>query len=834
MQVQPITATTQDHLPIADIVEDIVLLKNGGAALVLSSTSLNFSLLSEREQEAILFAYAAFLNSLSFSAQILVRSEKKDIGRYLAFLEEARARQTNPRLSQMMQEYEAFVSATVKKKGVLSKRFFIVIPFSSLELGVKQAVSGIVRKSKQLPYSRSYIIKKAKTTLYPKRDHVLRQTGRLGLKLKQLTTNELIDLFLELYNPAERDKLLSRYKVTALSEVETLVPAGESVTDIIAPRQMEVDFSHLTVDGTLYRTLFVSGYPRFVSAGWLDPIINFDHTLTLSLFIYPVEGKSVLDDLRRKIAEMEAEISTDIQRGRVVNPATQAKLEDALSLQEQLVKGAERFFQFAFYITIPASSLEELENVTKQVQSTLGALLITVRTASLSQEDGLVATLPLGFDPLTITRNMDTSSLATTFPFTSAELSQEEGVMYGINEDNGSLIIFDRFKLENPNATIFGTSGSGKSYFIKLEALRYLMLGAEIIIIDPESEYKALCEAVGGQFISFSFGSPSKINPFDMSALGAQTVQTPGENQLALKLLSLHSLFKVIMGTLAPTEEALLDRALILTYKAKGITPDPETHMKEPPLMEDLYKAFIGMEEPEAANLAARLEKFVKGSFMGIFDQPTTVDITSPFTVFSVRDLEEGLRPIAMFIVLDFIWTRIRRDIKKRLLIVDEAWHLMRFPDSALFLWSIAKRARKYWLGLSTITQDVEDFLSQDIGRAIVNNAALRILMKQSPSALDRVGEVFHLSEGEKQLILASDIGEGIFFAGPHHVAMRVVASEKEHGLVTTKPEEVIARDQPIQIPGVGLPAQAGNQVPVAPNQQSANQPVTRNPGPGT
>ncbi|MBI4059085.1 ATP-binding protein [Candidatus Microgenomates bacterium] len=552
---------------------------------------------------------------------------------------------------------------------------------------------------------------------------------------------------------------------------------------------MEIDFSFINMDNRLYRTIFVSGYPRFVTAGWLDPIINFDHTLNLSFFIYPVEGKTVLDDLRRKIAEMEAEISTDVQRGRIINPGTQAKLEDAIGLQEQLVRGAERFFQFGFYITIPADNREELENVTKQIQSTLGALLINAKPATLSQEDGFISSLPLGYDELTITRNMDTSSLSTTFPFTSAELSQEEGVMYGINEDNGSLIIFDRFKLENPNTTIFGTSGSGKSYFVKLEAVRYLMVGTEIIIIDPEAEYQTLCEAVGGQLISFSFGSPSKINPFDL-----QTVQAPGENQLALKLLSLHSLFKVIMGALTPQEEALLDRAMISTYRAKGITQDPQTHNREAPLMEDLYKTFIGMEEPEAANLAARLEKFVKGSFTGIFDQHTTVDITNPFTVFSVRDLEDALRPIAMFIILDFIWTRVRRDIKRRILIVDEAWHMMRYPDSAMFLWSVAKRARKYWLGLSTITQDVEDFLAQEIGKAIVNNAAMRILMKQSASAIDRVGEVFHLSEGEKQLLLSADIGEGIFFAGPHHVAMRSVASEKEHALITTKPEELAAR----------------------------------------
>lgn len=562
-----------------------------------------------------------------------------------------------------------------------------------------------------------------------------------------------------------------------------------SIQDLIAPPSLELDFTYVKVGNTYLRTLFVAGYPGFVSSNWLDPIINFDHSLDVSFFVYPVEGKSVLDDLRRKIAQMEAELATDMQRGRVPNPSTQAKLEDAKVLQEQLVRGTERFFQFSFYVTIPAQSLEELEQITQQVESTLGSLLIVAKKATLSMGDALHSTVPLGQDRLSITRNMDTTSLATTFPFTSAELSSNRGVMYGINEDNDSLVVFDRFSLENANSVIFATSGAGKSYAVKLEALRSLMLGTEVIVVDPESEYETLARAVGGEFVSFSFNSSSKINPFDLSG-----VYDPEENQLSLKILSLHSLFGIIMGQMDPTEQAILDRALIQTYKSKGVTLDPETQKNPPPLMEDLYKILLGMEETKAKSLADRLEKFIKGSFAGIFDQHTTVDLGKPFIVFSVRDLEEALRPIAMFVILDFIWTRVRRDFKKRLLVVDEAWHMMRYPDSAQFLYSVAKRARKYWLGLTTITQDVEDFLAQDIGKAIVTNAALKILMKQSPVAIERVGEVFNLSQGEKQLLLSADVGEGIFFAGANHVAIKIVASETEHKLVTSKPEEVAAK----------------------------------------
>lgn len=563
-----------------------------------------------------------------------------------------------------------------------------------------------------------------------------------------------------------------------------------SIQDLLAPRSLEIDFDHIKLNNKFLRTIFIAGYPRFVSPGWLDPIINFDHSLDISFFVYPIEGKTVLDGLRRKIAEMEAEIATDIQRGRIINPTTQAKLEDAHVLQEQLVKGAERFFQFSFYITTYADSKEQLSQITQQVESTLGSLLVVAKKATLQQEEALYSTLPLGIDKLSITRNMDTTSLATTFPFTSAELSSDRGVLYGINEDNDSLVVFDRFQLENYNSVVFATSGAGKSFAVKLEAIRSLMLGTEVFIIDPEAEYKSLAEAVGGEFLSFSFTSAAKINPFDLA-----TIQEPGENNLGLKILSLHSLFGIVMGQMSETEKAILDRALIATYKAKGVTPDPESQKRQPPLMEDLYKTLLGMEDPIARSLADRVEKFVKGSFRGIFDQHTNIDLKNPFTVFSVKDLEESLRPIAMVIILDFIWNRVKSELKKRILIVDEAWHMMRYPDTAQFLYSIAKRSRKYYLGLTTITQDVEDFLSKDIGKAIVTNSALRLLMKQSAAAIDSLAEVFKLSEGEKQLLLAADVGEGIFFAGPQHVAIRVVASEDEYALVTTKPQDILKRE---------------------------------------
>jgi hypothetical protein len=560
-----------------------------------------------------------------------------------------------------------------------------------------------------------------------------------------------------------------------------------SVKDIIAPSALEVDFDHIRIDSKYYRTCFVVGYPRFVGLNWLSTLINFDASLKVSMYIYPTDGKEILDDLRRKIAEMEAEISTDIQRGRVVNPSTQAKLEDALNLQTDLVKGEERFFQFGLYVTIEAPTKDELNRITKNLEAALGALMIISKKATLQMEEGFISTLPLCSDRIGVSRNMDTTSLATTFPFVSSDLSDDKGIMFGINEHNGSLVIFDRFSMQNYNSVVFASAGAGKSYMIKLEVMRSLMLGTEIIVIDPENEYRVLAEAVGGQYIAFGYGEDSKINPFDLSL----TVEE-GENALNDKVLTLHKMFKIMLGAMDPIEESVLDKAVMEAYKSKGITPDPETQKGEAPLIEDLYKSLIGMEDERAKNLAARMEKYIKGSFAGIFNQKTTVNLKNKFVVFGIRNLEESLRPVAMHIVLDYIWTTIKKELKRRILVVDEAWYLMQFEDSAAFLRGIVKRGRKYYLGVTTITQDVDDFLETPYGKEIVTNSAIQILLKQHSAAIELVGKVFYLSEGEKQLLLTADKGEGIFFAGQNHVAIRVIASEEEHKLITSNPEEIL------------------------------------------
>lgn len=574
---------------------------------------------------------------------------------------------------------------------------------------------------------------------------------------------------------------------SGLPDVETIKIDGMSLEDVLAPIDMEVDFNNVQIGKNYYRTLFVSGYPRFVGPNWLSSIINFEHSIKISTFYYPVDSKEILQKLKRKIGEMEATLFSQMEGRKVPDPAMKVALTDAQQLQDAIAEGVEKFFHFSMYVTISADSKEKLEKITQNAISTLSVGGVIAKIATLQQEQGFVTTQPLGLDKMYITRNMDTTSIATTFPFVSSELTMDHGVMYGMNLHNRSLVIFDRFDMENANSVIFAKSGAGKSYFVKLEAVRWLMLGAEVIIIDPEKEFEPLCQAVNGAYISFSQDKGHKMNPFELSGLGDEN-----DDELRMKILSLQGFLKILLGQITPIDQAILDRALLLTYREKGITLDPKTQRgATPPLLEDLYKVLKGMSEPEARAMASRLERYIIGSAAGIFNEISNVKINNPFTVFSVRDLQEELRPMAMYLMLDYIWTKIRMDKKRRILIVDEAWYMMQHEDSSKFMYSIAKRARKYYLGVSTITQDVDDFLKNDMGRAIITNSAMQMLLKQSPTAIDRLQQVFNLSEGEKSFLLSCDKGQGIFFAGSNHVAIQVVSSQAEHELITTDPKDL-------------------------------------------
>lgn len=581
------------------------------------------------------------------------------------------------------------------------------------------------------------------------------------------------------------------------SEVEQAFLKGvTTLRDLIAPSSIEIHASHFRL-GTKYgRTIYIYGYPREIYTGWLSSLINFDEVLDVSMFIYPVESQVVLNNLRKKVTQLEASMSINNERGRVRDPAMEAAIQDAEELRDQLQVGAERFFRFGLYVTLYADSLDELGFVQHKIETLFGQQLIFSKVASSQQEQGLNSSIPQMTDQLQIRRNMNTGAISTSFPFTSADLTQDKGVLYGINMHNNGLVIFDRFSLENANMVVFAKSGAGKSFTVKLEALRSMMTGSEVIIIDPENEYQKLSEAVGGSYIRLSLNADTRINPFDLP----RVIDTDeADDALRANLVTLHGLFRLMLGgtqvspqgipmsALNPAEEADLDQALIDTYARAGITSDPLTHNSSPPTIAELYDTLLHM-GGSGPSLAQRLRKYTTGTFAGIFSQQSNVDINNPMVVFNIRDLEDELRPVAMYIVLSHIWNITRTDQKKRMLIVDEAWQLMKYDDSANFLFSLAKRARKYYLGLTTITQDVEDFMSSKMGRAIVANSSMQLLLKQSSSAVDVLSDVFKLTDEEKKRLANFPIGQGLFFAGQNHVHIQIVASETEESLITTNP----------------------------------------------
>lgn len=617
---------------------------------------------------------------------------------------------------------------------------------------------------------------------------------------------------------AEKQPVKKGQKPEPDKHIEELRKGSVSIVDIIAPSSVEVDFRHIRVGDKFYRTFFVVDYPRQVSPNWLSILIDHKETMNISMFLYPVESKDVLSNLRRKIAEMEATLQSDAQNGVIPDPKIQASLEDAIALREELARGLERFFQFGLYVTISADSLEELNLKTKELTSLLASNLLVIKPATLQMEDGFKTTLPKGDDKLLITRNMDTTSVASTFPFTSYEISHPNGILYGVNTLNNSLVIVDRFSLENANEVVFGKSGSGKSFLVKLELMRQYMFDTEIIIIDPEDEYKALCQSLNGEYITFSKNSEVKINPFAL--LGDDT----SENQLSLKILAIHGLLKTMLGEMTATQEAILDRAIVLAYKQKGITPNPATYKNEPPIIEDLYKTLLNMEEAEAKELSFRLEKYVKGGFAGLFNHQTNYDVQNRLTVFSLRQLEDVLRPIAMHVILDFVWSRVRTKLKKRILVVDEAWYMMRYPDSAAFLQGIAKRARKYYLGVTTLTQDIGDFLSSDYGKSILSNSSIQILLKQGSSEVETLAKTLNLSGGEKQYLLTAQVGEGLLFAGQNHVTAQFISSQFEYDLITSKPQDILEKqsEQESSPPPATPPSDISGQSLEMPNTYNA------------
>ncbi|MGM0439265.1 MAG: VirB4-like conjugal transfer ATPase, CD1110 family [Patescibacteria group bacterium] len=568
----------------------------------------------------------------------------------------------------------------------------------------------------------------------------------------------------------------------------TTEPSTLTIKDVVAPSYIEEEQNHLKFGEKFCRSFFVFSYPHYLTSGWLSPIVNLDAQLDISFFIHPVDTAETLKKLRKKLTEVQAQMSENQEKGLVRDPVLETAYKDLEELRDRLQSAQERMFKFGLYITIYGDDEEELSDIENNLRSILEAKVVYIKPALFQQKEGFISTSPYGLDKLDTHTRMNTQPLSSIFPFISSDLSSNEGILYGINMHNRSLVLFDRFSLENPNQVVFGTSGSGKSYLVKLQTIRSLMAGTDVIILDPENEYKTLAEEVGGKFYNISIGSDSHINPLDIPP--PEEGERPGD-AIRTNVINLVGLLRIMLGDLTNEEDAMIDQALRETYAAKDITPDsdPSTWEEKVPLLSDLEQVLESMEGTRS--LLVRLRRFTRGAYSEFFNQYSNVSTDNNLTVFGIRDLEDDLRPMAMFIIMRFIWKIITGSQKRRVLVVDEAWWMMQNEDGASFLFGLVKRSRKYGMGVTTITQDVADFMKSEYGQPIITNSALRFLLKQSPAVIDMVQDTFNLTDQEKHVLLEGEVGEGIFFAGKKHVSIKILASYAEDQIITSTPEEI-------------------------------------------
>lgn len=587
---------------------------------------------------------------------------------------------------------------------------------------------------------------------------------------------------------------LSLGSMTA-QDTEALYQKGiATVRDLISPPAVKLSPNMMQIGDIFARTYFVIAYPRYLSTNWFSPIINIDFSMDVALFVHPIETADILKQLRKSSTQVQSQMSIEAEGGKVRDPILETAYQDIEALRDKLQQGTEKFFRFGLYLTVYGKDEKDLSEKSSAIESLLEAQLVYVKPAVLRMDQGFASTRPIGTDTLDVANNLNTEPLSTTFPFVSSDLSSGDGILYGINRHNNSLILFDRFKLENANMVVFAKSGAGKSYTVKLEVLRSMMFGASVIILDPENEYKHLCETVGGSFMKIALNSPVHLNPFD---LPRKNDDEDPEGALRSNIANLIGLLHLMLGAVTPEEDSILDRAIRETYAIRDITEKTDVSQltaQSYPTMSDLYAVLQNMDGAES--LATRLERYTEGIFGGFLNKQSNVTLGSQLVVFNIRDLEEELRPIAMYIILQYMWNEIRTEMKKRVIVVDEAWVMMQHEDAAAFLFGVAKRCRKYYTGLTTITQDISDFMTSRYGKPIVTNSSLQLLLRQSPASIETVAETFYLTDHEKFLLLESNVGEGIFFAGTKHAAIKVIASYSEDQIITSDPRQLLEIEQ--------------------------------------
>lgn len=782
------TGKTQGFVDIKYIENGIVVLKNGSIRQILLVDGMNFDLKSEEEQKIITYSYQNFLNSLDFPIQFCIHSRKLNIEDYLKRLEDKMANESNELMRIQTGEYINFIKSFVGTNAVMSKSFFVVIPLTTVSM---PSITGAKPASPSKPQGESAAETEHKINLHDREqinqraEQVINGLRRVGLRAVSLKDPELIELFYNYYNP-------TTVETHKAGEESVQIAKLRGVENIIAPNSIEISSNHLKIEDKLAKTFFVLSYPRYLASGWFSPIINMAHLVDISIFIEPADTAITLKNLRKKTARIEAQIMENESKGMVRDPMLETAFSDVEALRDSLMQAQEKLFKVALYMTIYGDSQEDLARVENEIKNILGSKLIDIKPSSFQELEGFNSILPIATDKLGIRSPLNSNPLSSLFPFISLDLTSDKGILYGVNRHNNTLVIFDRFSLENANMVIFAKSGSGKSYTTKLEIVRSLMIGTDIIVVDPENEYLTLANAVGGSVLKISLDSENHINPFDIPTVPEG--ESSGET-LKSHIINLSGLIKLMLGEITASEEAILDRAITETYASRDIVPGKDFSKLDPPLLSDFKTILEGMEG--GREIAKRLYRFTDGSYSGFINKPTNINVKNRLIVFSIRDLEDELRPIAMYIILNFVWNLIRSELKKRLMLIDEAWWMMKYPDSAVFLYGLVKRSRKYYLGITTITQDVEDFLNSQYGRPIITNSSLQLLLKQAPATIESTGKAFNLTEVEKNYLLEAGIGQGLFIAGLKRAAIQIVPSYFEDKLITTNPEELLKQKTP-------------------------------------
>jgi type IV secretory pathway VirB4 component len=759
--------STNSVVDIKEIRNNTIFLKDGGIRKVIMVAGINLDLKSEEEQNSIISAFQNLLNSLDFNIQFNIHSRRLAIREYLENIKEKMVQEENPLIKGQFAEYIKFIEDFVSENAIVEKSFFVTVPFRPVTI----ASVGKKRKEEDKRIANMPIEELMQYTekLNFRTEQVLQGLRQIGLRAVVLNDIELKELCRNFYNPKTTER--------------EPVPEEEP----IASQKIEIKPDYIKVNDKFVKSFFVINYPRYLAASWLDPIINLPELMDISIHISPVDTAIALKNLSKKSASISAAIAEREEKGLVRDPGLETALLDTETLRDTLQQTRERLFAVSLYCAIYADTLDEIKKIEYQIASTFERSLVTIKSPMFEQIKLWTSTAPIAKNDLDVTFGMNTSPASAFFPFISPDLTSDEGIMYGLNLHNNTLVIFDRFNLENHNSVIFAKSGAGKSYAAKLELLRSIMMGTDVLIIDPENEYEALSEAVGGETFKISLTSKDSINPFDIPII------PEGEDEsevLQSHIASLTGLIKLMVGEVTPGEEGILDRAITETYAARDIAPGRDFKEAEPPLLGDLENILRSMDGGK--NLADRLYRFTKGSYAGFTNRPTNIDVRNKVIVFSIRDLEEELRPIAMYIILNYVWNIVRSELKRRIMVVDEAWLMMKYPDSAAFLFNLVRRARKYYLGITTITQDVEDFLSSPYGRPVITNSSLQLLLKQSPATIDTVAKAFSLTDIEKNYLIEVSVGQGLMLIGQKHVAIQIIPSSFENKIITTNPEEVI------------------------------------------